>query len=102
MYELRWNQPSADADGIITSLFMSTAPLSCYSNPEIDKLADQARGELDVPKRKALYKRIATILHEEAPWVVLFQYEDLYATSKRLHWQPRGDEYIRAYEMSLS
>jgi peptide/nickel transport system substrate-binding protein len=101
LYELGWNQPSADADGIITSLFMSNAPLSCYSNPEIDKLADQARGELDVAKRKALYKHIATILHEDAPWVVLFQYEDLYATSKRLHWQPRGDEYIRAYEMSL-
>ena len=31
----------------ITALFTSTAPLSCYSNPEIDKLADQARGELD-------------------------------------------------------
>ena len=102
LYELGWNQPSADADGIITSLFASNAPLSCYSNPEIDKLAEQARGELDVPKRKALYKRIATILHDDAAWIVLFQYEDLYATSKRLHWQPRGDEYIRAYEMSLN
>jgi peptide/nickel transport system substrate-binding protein len=102
LYELGWNQPSADADGIITSLFTTKAPLSCYSNPEIDKLADEARGELDVPKRKALYKRIATILHEDAPWIVLFQYEDLYATSKRLRWQPRGDEYIRAYEMTLS
>jgi peptide/nickel transport system substrate-binding protein len=102
LYELGWNQPSADADGVITSLFTTTAPLSCYSNPEIDKLADQARGELDTGKRKLLYKQIATILHEEAPWIVLFEYEDLYATSKRLHWQPRGDEYIRAYEMSLS
>jgi peptide/nickel transport system substrate-binding protein len=102
MYELGWNQPSADADGVITSLFTSTAPISCYSNPEIDKLADQARTELDTTKRKALYKRIATILYDEAPWIVMFEYEDLYATSKRLHWQPRGDEYIRAYEMSLS
>ncbi|BDE05601.1 ABC transporter substrate-binding protein [Vulcanimicrobium alpinum] len=102
LYELGWNQPSADADGIITALFTSNAPLSCYANPEIDKLADQARGELDVAKRKALYKRIATILHEDAPWIVLFEYEDLYATSKRVQWQPRGDEYIRAYEMSLT
>ncbi|GAC1572393.1 MAG: ABC transporter substrate-binding protein [Candidatus Elarobacter sp.] len=102
LYELGWNQPSSDADGIITALFQSSAPLSCYNNPEIDQLADRARGELDVNKRKALYKRIATILHEDAPWIVLFQYEDLYATSKRLRWQPRGDEYIRAYEMSLN
>jgi peptide/nickel transport system substrate-binding protein len=102
MYELGWNQPSADADGVITALFTTAAPLSCYSNPEIDKLTDQARGELDVAKRKALYKQIAIILHEEAPWIVMFEYEDLYATSKRLHWQPRGDENIRAYEMSLT
>ena len=101
LYELGWNQPSADADGVITSLFTSTAPLSCYSNPEIDRLADQARGELDPVKRKALYKQIATILNDDAAWIVLFQYEDLYATSKRLHWQPRGDEFIRAYEMSV-
>ena len=101
MYELGWNQPSADADGVITSLFTSKAPLSCYSNPEVDALADQARGELDPVKRKALYKRISTILNEDAAWIVLFQYEDLYGTSKRLHWQPRGDEFIRGYEMSV-
>jgi len=101
MYELGWNQPSADADGIVTALFTSTAPLSCYSNPEIDKLAEQARGELDAAKRKALYKRIATILDDDAPWIVLFEYQDVYATSKRLHFAPRGDELIRAYEMSV-
>ncbi len=102
LYELGWNQPSADADGVVTSLLTSTAPLSCYSNPDVDKLADQARGELDVTKRKALYKRIATILYDDAPWIVMFEYEDLYATSKRLKWHPRGDEFIRAYEMSVS
>jgi peptide/nickel transport system substrate-binding protein len=101
LYELGWNQPSADADGVITSLFTTNAPLSTYSNPEIDRLADDARGELDSAKRKALYKKIATILNDDAAWIVLFQYEDLYATSKRLHWQPRGDELIRAYEMSV-
>ena len=52
-------------------------------------------------KRKALYKRIAAILNEDAAWIVLFQYEDLYGTSKRLRWTPRGDELIRAYEMSV-
>jgi len=102
LYELGWNQPSADADGVITSLFTTNAPLSTYSNPEIDRLADEARGELDPVKRKALYKRIATILNDDAAWIVLFEYEDLYATSKRLHWQPRGDEFIRAYEMSVN
>ena len=102
LYELGWNWPSADADGVISSLFTSYGPLSCYANPEVDKLTDQARGELDVAKRKALYKQIATILHEDAPWIVLFEYEDLYGTSKRLHFAPRGDEALRAYEMTVN
>ena len=102
LYELGWNQPSADADGIVTSLFMSTGPTSTYSNPEVDKLADQARAELDPVKRKALYKKMALILRDDPPWIVLFEFEDLYATSKRLHFAPRGDESIRANEMSVS
>ena len=102
MYELGWNQPSADADGVVTSLFTSAAPLSCYNNPEIDKLAGEARGELNPVKRKALYKHIAAILIDDAPWITMFQYEDLYGASKRLQWQPRGDEWIRAYEMSVT
>ena len=81
---------------------MSNAPLSCYRNPQVDALADQARAELDPAKRKLLYRRIATIVQDDAAWIVLFQYEDLYGTSKRLRWQPRGDELIRPYEMSLS
>jgi peptide/nickel transport system substrate-binding protein len=100
LYELGWNVANADAELIITALFASSGPLSTYSNPEIDKLADLASHEIVPAKRKALFKRIALILHEDAPWIVLFQYEDLYATSKRVRWQPRGDEAIRAYEMT--
>ncbi len=100
LYELGWNVGNADADGVISALFLSTAPLSCYNNPEIDRLDVLAGREIVPAKRKALFKQIATILHEDAPWIVLFQYEDLYATSKRVRWQPRPDEAIRAYEMT--
>lgn len=101
LYMLGWNVPVADADAVYTALFESNAPLSTYSNPKVDALIEQARGELSVPKRKALYFELAKILEDDAPWIFLFQYEDLYGISKRLVFQPRGDEYIRAYEMSV-
>jgi ABC-type transport system substrate-binding protein len=42
---------------------------SFYSNPELDALIDEARGEVDVSRREALYHRIERILYDEAPWV---------------------------------
>jgi oligopeptide transport system substrate-binding protein len=40
-----------------------------YSNPELDALIDQARGEVDVTAREQLYHRIERILYDDAPWV---------------------------------
>jgi peptide/nickel transport system substrate-binding protein len=42
---------------------------SFYSNPELDVLLDTARGELDVAKRDAMYKRVERILYDDAPWL---------------------------------
>jgi peptide/nickel transport system substrate-binding protein len=36
-----------------------------YANPKVDRLLDQARGELDEPKRIALYREVNRILMEE-------------------------------------
>ena len=40
-----------------------------YSNPEVDKLLDEARSSTDQSKRAALYKQMAQIVHDDAPWV---------------------------------
>ncbi len=101
LYMLGWNVPVSDADAVYTALFESNAPLSTFKNDRLDKLIDEGRSELSVPKRKTIYAEIAKLVHDEAPWIFLFQYEDLYGRSKRLVFQPRGDEYIRAYEMSV-
>ncbi len=101
MYELGWNQPAADADGVFTPLLESNSPLAVDNVPALDKLIDEGRGELDPVKRKKIYEAAAKLERDEALWIVLFQFEDLYGVSRRVVWQPRGDEYIRAYEMSL-
>jgi peptide/nickel transport system substrate-binding protein len=101
LYELGWGNDSYDADNTLTSLLTSDAPLATWGTPETDKLISDARFELDPGKRQATYAKALAIIHEEAPWLFLFQYEDLYGTSKRLIWQARGDELILCDEMKL-
>jgi peptide/nickel transport system substrate-binding protein len=100
-YELGWGNDSYDADNTLTSLFTSTARLSTYKNPQLDDLVTDARYETDPGKRQAVYDKALALIHEEAPWLFLFEYEDLYASSKRLVWQARGDELIYCDEMKL-
>jgi peptide/nickel transport system substrate-binding protein len=101
MYMLGWGNTTYDADNTLSSQLVGDATTSTYANPQVDKLVDAARYELDPGKRKALYARALRIVHDDAPWLFLFQYEDLYATSKRLQWQPRPDEAIYVTEMRL-
>ncbi|HTD37875.1 MAG TPA: ABC transporter substrate-binding protein, partial [Candidatus Limnocylindrales bacterium] len=101
MYMLGWGNITYDADNTLSSNLVSDATTSTYANPAVDKLVDAARYELDPGKRKALYAKALRIIHDDAPWLFLFQYEDLYATSKRLQWQPRPDEAIYVTEMRL-
>ena len=101
MYMLGWGNITYDADNTMGSTLTSDAVTSTYANPAVDKLTDAARYELDPAKRKALYAKAMRIVHDDAPWLFLFQYEDLYATSKRLEWNPRADEAIYVTEMRV-
>jgi peptide/nickel transport system substrate-binding protein len=67
---MTWTQ-RADPDGLLYILFHSngTANSTGYSNPEVDKLLDQARLISDTAKRKELYDRVHAILAEDLPYV---------------------------------
>jgi peptide/nickel transport system substrate-binding protein len=99
MYMLGWGNITNDADNTLSSQLVADANSSTYGNPLVDTLVDRARYELDPAKRKALYAKALRIIHDDAPWLFLFQYEDLYATSKRVEWNPRADEAIYVTEM---
>lgn len=51
-----------------------------YNNPEVDKLFDEAKLILDVEEAKPIYAKIAKILNEEMPKIVVYAntYFDLY------------------------
>lgn len=42
---------------------------SYYSNPEVDKLLEEARVSTDQAKRAELYKKVQSVVHDDAPWL---------------------------------
>lgn len=65
-----------------------------YSNPEVDKLIDEARAELDAKKRSVLFKKVYTMIADDVPYVFLFnpKYE-LYARSAKMKTPGKTFEY---------
>jgi peptide/nickel transport system substrate-binding protein len=68
-----------------------------YSNPEVDRLIDGARAELDAEKRKALYWRLHEVLADDQPYTWTVQVSMKWGISKRV----RGVATSRGYGFSL-
>lgn len=58
--------------------------ISGYSNPEVDRLADAAAGEVDDARRQAHYSQMQKVMSEDCPtiWLVELEFPTLY--DKRL------------------
>ncbi|HEX6940799.1 MAG TPA: ABC transporter substrate-binding protein [Longimicrobiales bacterium] len=55
-----------------------------YSNPEVDRLIDEASRLTDRAAAKPLWHRVQQILHEEQPWTFLYYTPDLYVVHERV------------------
>lgn len=58
---------------------------STYSNPEVDKIFDDAAFEVDPVKRRALYVQLQQILYRDLPAVNLVQYQAVTVARSSLH-----------------
>jgi peptide/nickel transport system substrate-binding protein len=64
-----------------------------YSNPQVDKLFEQARLEFDEQKRAEMYGQIHNLLWEDQPSTWLYYRNSFYGFSKKLrgyNFSPRG------------
>jgi peptide/nickel transport system substrate-binding protein len=71
-----------------------------YSNPEFDKLVEQARVELDPNKRLDLYKKAQETLYDDAAALFMWTLTDIYGVDNWVVWEPRKDEMVWAHEMA--
>jgi peptide/nickel transport system substrate-binding protein len=71
-----------------------------YSNPEFDKLVEEARVELDQKKRLDLYKKAQEFLYDDAAALFMWTLTDIYGVDNWVVWEPRKDEMVWAHEMA--
>jgi peptide/nickel transport system substrate-binding protein len=85
-----------DADGIVWRLLHPDAIAGAYwptgqKDTDFFKLMETARYTLDQDKRKELYFKAAEILHDDPPWLYLWQEFSLYGVSCKIAFQARID-----------
>ena len=93
--------PLFDADRTVTGYYTDAGSFSAYKNTALDPLIEQARGELDVAKRKQLYNQIFALGRDDPPAAFLLQLADVWGLSKRIKWQPVPDGRTLFKDMSL-
>ena len=96
-----------DADGSLWRLFHPNGFGGKYwagSQPgqRFHELMEQARYTLDQKKRRELYTEATQIIHDEKPWLELFQEVVVYGTSKRMSFKVRPDYRLIVAEMTVS
>ncbi|WP_245198515.1 ABC transporter substrate-binding protein [Jiella mangrovi] len=96
----RWSCSCQDADGIMYPLLESDSAWSRYSNPEMDKLLNEARSTLDEDKRRADYEKASELVKDDVSLLPLYQVAIIYGASKKLDWQPTANESLFLNRMS--
>ena len=56
-----------------------------YSNPEVDTLIEQVRGEFDADKRHALQRQLHARLYADQPYLFMTSRQSLDASKTRVH-----------------
>lgn len=93
--------PQDDPD-LQVSQYHSSWRYAYMNSPELDKLIDEGKQEMDKEKRAQIYKDAMSYMHDYAPIIFLFGGVDFYATSKHVeNFMARGDGRFFFYDTTL-
>jgi peptide/nickel transport system substrate-binding protein len=95
-----------DADGSLWRLFHPNGFGGKYwagnqPGQRFHELMEQGRYTLDPAKRRQRYAEATQIVHDEKPWLELFQEVVVYGVARRLHFKARSDYRLIVSEMTL-
>jgi len=101
MFFLGWG-PALDAQGTIEQLFQTTPTYSSYGgNKPLEAKIAQAVTIVDPRRRLEAWAEIQKMVHDEVPWVFLWQQHDLYGVTNWVDWKPRADEKVWMFEAKV-
>jgi peptide/nickel transport system substrate-binding protein len=76
---------------------------SDYSNATVDKLLDEARGTVDVARRRTLYAQMWPILRQDLPNTYLWNARNIAAMTAKLQgFRPVPDGMIRVQGLEMA
>ena len=90
-------------DGAPNSLFnlflysKGSWPFS-WTDAKLDTLIERARSTMDQTARGAAYRELEQYVHDNAPWVFLWEQKDLYGINKSLKWEPSSNEIMHYWD----
>ena len=100
LYLWNWGAKPGAPDSALNGFLRSTGITSYWNNPTFDALVDETLQTFDENKRLDGYKRVQSMLKDEAPVIFLYQANDIYGLGSRVTWKPRIDQDILGEEMA--
>lgn len=108
-YIVGWGIDSGDAGEIFDNILRSvdinngfgTSNFGNYSNPEIDRIADDIFYNMSTEERLNLMQEGFTIAMEDVACVPLYIYKGISAMINELSWQPRADGLIKLEDIDI-
>jgi peptide/nickel transport system substrate-binding protein len=102
LYILGSGSSLLDADWVMGAHLDSKRRGLYYNSPETDQLIRASAIEMDPQKREKMYFDLEAKLHDIAPWIFLYEQDDIYGIKKSLQWTPAADERLWLYDMKTS
>lgn len=90
--------PTIDADGLLT-LFAPGNNYAYWDNADFGAALEEGRSSTDPDVRLAAYKKATEVMCDQAPAIFLYTQPATYAYAKDITWTPRGDDWVRAFDM---
>jgi peptide/nickel transport system substrate-binding protein len=103
IFQINWSG-RIDPDGNSYVFLHTKAPQNDggYSNPEADKLMEDARAISDPEQRKAIYEKLTKILLNDEPIIYLYHRKLLFAHTKKLEgYRQMPDGLVRVIGLKL-
>ena len=96
------DNPIYDADRTLSAYYASTGSGASNLDKSLQKWIDQARTEVNVKKRLALYQKAVRRANKQAYFTWLLNTKNVWGMSKRLTWAPRLDGFMFDNTMKIT
>lgn len=74
-----------------------------YSNPQVDDLIEKAGQTVDDAQRISLYEQMDKLVWDDAPWIFLYNQQDIYANvAKVKNFKPTSEAVVRLDKTEVS